>query len=670
MKSEFALAFNEVVEDRQLSKDVILEALESALVSAYRRAVNASNAQLVEAKVDMDSGEIEIFAEKEVVEDVQDERTEVLLSEAREVDPEAELGDMVVVETTPDDFGRVAAQTARQVIQQRIREAEREIQFDYFEKQVGEIVSGVVQAISGRGATIGLDKKAEGLMLRKDMIPRERLRVHDRIRALIYDVKETSRGPQIFLSRAHRKFLRRLLENEVPEIYHGVVEIRSIAREPGQRAKVAVSATQQGIDPVGACVGVRGVRIQAIVRELNDEKIDVIEWSSDTAAFISKAISPARVLGVYLMESGEDGNTATVVVPEDQLSLAIGRDGQNARLAAKLTGWRIDIKSLAEAAGESLAKLQGDAQYAELKEREGEAMEKIAGLLEKKAEGRPLPPEDYDFMASFVDRVERRVEKKRREEDLEEKRRYEEAFASVPPLTFDIDILDVDLKEHVLYILQEAGIDTLGALVLQMRLDSDKILAMNGIGPKSFEEIQELTDALRITPEEAAALAAAQAEAAAAAEAEAEAVAEVEVEAEAEAAAEEAVEEAEAEPVAEGAEAEEVAVATLEEFVEAESEPEAEAIVEETVEEEAEPEVQAPAVRAPQREAEAEAEEGADDEFDKLFSYDARKYGYYEDEKPRFEPETKDTEAKSGAKKKKKKKRRPNLDEQDGWEDW
>ena len=660
MKSEFALAFNEVVEDRQLSKDVILEALESALVSAYRRAVNASNAQLVEAKVDMESGEIEIFAEKEVVEDVQDERTEVLLSEARKVDPDAELGDMVVVETTPDDFGRVAAQTARQVIQQRIREAEREIQFDYFEKQAGEIVSGVVQAISGRGATIGLDKKAEGLMLRKDMIPRERLRVHDRIRALIYDVKETSRGPQIYLSRAHRKFLRRLLENEVPEIYHGVVEIRSIAREPGQRAKVAVSATQQGIDPVGACVGVRGVRIQAIVRELNDEKIDVIEWSSDTAAFISKAISPARVLGVYLMESGEEGNTATVVVPEDQLSLAIGRDGQNARLAAKLTGWRIDIKSLAEAAGESLAKLQSDEQYAELKEREGEAMEKIAGLLEKKAEGRPLPPEDYDFMASFVDRVERRVEKKRREEDLEERRRYEEARASVPPLTFDIDILDVDLKEHVLFILQEAGIDTLGDLVLQMRLDSDKVLAMNGIGPKAFEEIKELTDDLRITPEEAAALAAA-------ALAEAEAEVEVETEAEVETMAEAAVEEAEAEPVAEGAEAGEVAVATLEEFVEAESGPEAEAIVEETVETAAaEPEAQAPAVKEPQEAAEEEKE----DEFDKLFSYDARKYGYYEDEKPRFEPETKDTEAKSGAKKKKKKKRRPNLDEQDGWEDW
>ena len=350
MKSEFALAFNEVVEDRQLSRDVILEALESAMVSAYRKAVITSSAQHIEAKVDMDSGDVQIFAEKEVVEDVQNESTEVELEKAREVAPEAELGDIVVVETTPQDFGRVAAQTARQVIQQKIREAEREIQLDYFDKQVGEIVSGVVQAVSGRAATIGLDKKAEGTMLRKDMIPRERLHVHDRIRCLVYDVKESNRGPQIYLSRAHRNFLRRLLENEVPEIYHGVVEIRSIAREPGQRAKVAVSATQQGIDPVGACVGVRGVRIQAIVRELSDEKIDVIEWSKDSAAFIAKAISPARVSGVYLAESDEEGNTATVVVPEDQLSLAIGRDGQNARLAAKLTGWRIDIKSQVEAA--------------------------------------------------------------------------------------------------------------------------------------------------------------------------------------------------------------------------------------------------------------------------------------------------------------------------------
>jgi N utilization substance protein A len=617
MKSEFALAFNEVVEDRQLSREVILEALESAMVSAYRRAVNASNAQLIEAKVDLDTGEVSIFAEKEVVEDVQNEQTEVLLSEARKVEPEAELGDMVVVESTPEDFGRVAAQTARQVIQQRIREAEREIQYDYFIKQVGEIVSGVVQAISGRGATIGLDKKAEGIMLRKDMIPRERLRVHDRIRCLIYDVKESGRGPQIYLSRAHSKFLRRLLENEVPEIYHGIVEIRSIAREPGQRAKVAVSATQQGIDPVGACVGVRGVRIQAIVRELSDEKIDVIEWSNDTPAFIAKAISPARVVGVYLSETEEDGKTATVVVPEDQLSLAIGRDGQNARLAAKLTGWRIDIKSQVEAAGESLRKLEEDPQYKEMAAREAEAMEKIAGLLEKKAEGRPLPPEDYDYMASFIDRVEKRVEKKRREEDKEEQRRYEEALATVPELTFEIDILDVDLKEHILYILQEAGIETLGDLVLQMRLDPDRILALNGIGPKSFEEISELTDALRVTPEEATPVK--------------------------EAVEEEVLEEAEPEPVLQ-----------IEETPEEVEEPEIVEEVEET-----------PKVVEPVKKEEPEEV----DEFDKLFSYDASKYGYYEPEPSQF-TEDDDEDLDRPSKKKKRKKRRPPREESEDWENW
>ena len=625
MKSEFALAFNEVVEDKQLSRDVILDALESAMVSAYRRAVNASNAQLVEAKVDLDTGEVSILAEKEVVEDVQDKRTEVLLSEAQKVDPEADLGDMVVVDTTPADFGRVAAQTARQVIQQRIREAEREIQYDYFIKQVGEIVSGVVQAISGRGATIGLDKKAEGQMLRKDMIPRERLRVHDRIRCLIYDVKDSSRGPQIYLSRAHRKFLRRLLENEVPEIYHGVVEIRSIAREPGQRAKVAVSATQQGIDPVGACVGVRGVRIQAIVRELSDEKIDVIEWSNDAAAFIAKAISPARVVGVYLSDTEETGRTATVVVPEDQLSLAIGRNGQNARLAAKLTGWRIDIKSQVEAAGEALQKLQENPEYQEMLENEAEAMEKVAVFLEKKAEGRPLPPEDYDFMASFIDRIERKVEKQRREEDLEEKRRYEEALATVPELTFEIDILDVDLKEHILYILQEAGIDTLGDLILQMRLDSDRILALNGIGPKSFEEISGLTDALRVMPEDESP------------------IAELDIE---------EVGEQETKPIKEvepeGVPEEPLKVEVVEPK---EEEPVEEEVLEEVVSEE--------------KKEDTSKEEK---EFDKLFSYDARKYGYYKPEPTKIKEE--DEEPQKPSKKKKRKKRRPLSEEREDWEDW
>ncbi len=298
MKNEFALAFNEVIEDKQLPREVILEAIEAAMVSAYRRAVNASNAQNIEAKVDSETGKVAIFAEKEVVDNVQDDRTEVLLDVARKYDPDAELGGLVLVESTPDDFGRVAAQTARQVIQQRIREAEREAQFDHFDTQSGEIISGAVQAVTNGNVTVGLDMKAEGVLPYKEQIPGERFRIHERIRALLLDVKLTPRGPQITLSRSHRNFLRRLLENEVPEIYHGFVEIRSIAREPGQRSKVAVAALKPGVDPVGACVGIRGVRIQAIVRELHDEKIDVIEWNPDPTLYIAKALSPARVSGV------------------------------------------------------------------------------------------------------------------------------------------------------------------------------------------------------------------------------------------------------------------------------------------------------------------------------------------------------------------------------------
>jgi N utilization substance protein A len=229
-KNEFNLAFNEVLEEKQLSKEIILGAIESAMVSAYRRAVNASSAQHVEAKVDPETGKVMIFAEKEVVEEVQDTRTEVALGDANAVNPLAQLGDMVIMETTPSDFGRVAAQTARQVIQQRIREAERNAQMEYFERQIGEIISGIVQATNPQSTTMGLDMKAEGVMPANQRIPGEKFRVHDRLRAIILEVKDGSRGPQIVLSRAHRNFLRRLMENEVPEIYHGIVEIRAIAR--------------------------------------------------------------------------------------------------------------------------------------------------------------------------------------------------------------------------------------------------------------------------------------------------------------------------------------------------------------------------------------------------------------------------------------------------------
>ena len=490
MKNEFSQAFTQILEDKQLPAEVVLAAIESAMASAYRRSVNASSAQDVQAKIDADTGEVIILAEKEVVEDVQDERTEVTLEDARVADPEAELGDMVLVESTPANFGRVAAQTARQVIQQRIREAERAVQLEYYERQVGEIVSGVVQASSGRhGATIGLDMKAEGSMPNNQKIPGERFRVHDRVRAVILEVKDSPRGPQIILSRGHRSFLRRLLENEVPEIYHGIVEIHSIAREPGRRAKVAVSATQAGIDPVGACVGIRGVRIQSIVRELRDEKIDIIEWSADDVAYISKAISPAHVSGVYLTEKPDAAKTATVVVTEDQLSLAIGRDGQNARLAAKLTGWRIDIKSLVEATADSLNKLQNDAELAALLPKVVEEASQIEEILAKKSDGRSLMPEEYQTLTKFMDRVESRTIAVQEEANKAEQERIDVARSEVPAAAFDVMLVDAPLKEHVFNILFEAEYESIGDLMLAMKLDADKVLGLAGIGPKAIENI-------------------------------------------------------------------------------------------------------------------------------------------------------------------------------------
>jgi N utilization substance protein A len=495
-KSEFALAFNEVLEDKQLPKEIILGAIESAMVSAYRRAVNASSAQHVEAKVDPETGEVLIYAEKEVVEDIVDDRTEVTLEEARRFDPDVQLGDMAIVETTPADFGRVAAQTARQVIQQRIREAERAAQMEYFDRQSGEIVSGVVQATNAQSTTVGLDMKAEGIMPGNQRIPGERFRLHDRVRAVVLEVKDGPRGPQIILSRSHRNFLRRLLENEVPEIYHGIVEIRAIAREPGQRAKVAVMATQPGVDPVGACVGIKGVRIQAIVKELHDEKIDIIQWDPDPVVYISKAISPARVNGVYLSETPDSGRTATVVVLEDQLSLAIGRDGQNARRAAKLTGWRIDIKSLVEAAGDALQKLQTDTELAEMLPVVVESVPAIEVIMTKKAEGRPVTPEEYTQLSQFVDRVERRTIQIQEEAARVEEERVTAARAEIPAAAFEMSIYDAGIKEHILNILTEAELETVGDLMLTMKVDPDKVLGLAGIGPKAIENIEESLAAL------------------------------------------------------------------------------------------------------------------------------------------------------------------------------
>ena len=358
MKTEFIRAINQVCAERGLTVEVVLEAVEQALVSAYKR--DFGPVQNLMAKIDPSSGEVSIFTGKEVVEKVESPENEMGLAEASKIKADSKLGDIIFIETTPPNFGRIAAQTAKQVILQRIREAEREALYETYIQQQGEIVNGTVQSIDAKGITISLGR-AEALLPRSQQVPNERYHIKQRLRVLIIEVNRTNRGPEITVSRSYPDMLRRLMELEVPEIYNGLVEIKAIAREAGFRSKVAVAALQQGMDPVGACVGLRGVRIQSIVSELNGEKIDVIEWSPDPKKFIGKALSPARPVAVELSEDRQMGRTATVAVPDKQLSLAIGREGQNARLAAKLTGWRIDIINATEAAQRALRRAEEEA---------------------------------------------------------------------------------------------------------------------------------------------------------------------------------------------------------------------------------------------------------------------------------------------------------------------
>jgi N utilization substance protein A len=313
-----------------------------------------------------------------------------LLQDAKKADPEAEIGSLIRDEVTPKSFGRIAAQTAKQVILQRIREAERDALFSSYADREGELINGMVANITSQAITLNLGR-TEAVMPRNQQVPGERYRIGQRIRAYVMEVRRSSRGPQIVVSRTHRHMLRRLLELEVPEIFNGTVEIKGIAREAGNRSKVAVNALQDGVDPVGSCVGIRGMRIQSIVNELGGEKIDVVAWNSDPGTFIANALSPAKVNYVVLGDATSNGKTATVVVPDDQLSLAIGKEGQNARLGAKLTGWRIDIKSLSEATQEEL-KPGAYAPPVESEDRDILAMAE-AILLGKEPEAAPIVEE-------------------------------------------------------------------------------------------------------------------------------------------------------------------------------------------------------------------------------------------------------------------------------------
>lgn len=339
MNKEFIFAMDELEKEREISKDLLIEAIESALVSAYKK--NYGTSQNVRVSIDREMGDIDVFMRKDVVEEVSDPFIEVSIEEAKIIDPEYEVGDVIEYQVTPKDFGRIAAQTAKQVVVQRIREAERGMIYDDYINRQSEIVTGIIHRISNETVFINIGK-TEGILPANEQVRGERYLVNNRIKVYILDVKKTTKGPQVYLSRSHPGLVKRLFELEVPEIQDGTVEIKSIAREAGSRTKLAVFAADENVDPVGACVGSRGIRVQAVVDELFDEKIDIINWSEDPKELISSALSPAKVERVII--DGEE-KAATVVVPDYQLSLAIGKEGQNVRLAAKLCGWKIDIKS-------------------------------------------------------------------------------------------------------------------------------------------------------------------------------------------------------------------------------------------------------------------------------------------------------------------------------------
>lgn len=339
--TELIMAMDELEKTNGINKDFLMQSIESALVVAYKRNFDCSD-ENVKVILDKNDGQMHVYQEKEVVENVENSKQQISLEEAQKINTNYEVGDKVEFELMPKEFGRIAAQTARQVITQKIREASRDVIFSEFVDKKGEIITGLVQKADGGAVVMDLGR-IEGIMPKKEQVPTETYHVNDKIRACIISVEKGVKGStQIILSRASTELVRKLFEIEIPEIYEGVIEIKSVSRDPGSRSKVAVYSPNPNIDPVGSCVGQKGIRIQNIINELNGEKIDVIEWNEDPSIYISTALLPAKVLAVDIKE---DERFAQVIVPDDQLSLAIGKGGQNAKLAAKLTNWKIDIKS-------------------------------------------------------------------------------------------------------------------------------------------------------------------------------------------------------------------------------------------------------------------------------------------------------------------------------------
>ncbi|NLL69609.1 MAG: transcription termination/antitermination protein NusA [Epulopiscium sp.] len=343
MNSEFIEALDQVAKEKGIDKEILLEAIETSLVSACKK--NFGTSQNIRVAMDRQNGDVAVYVQKTVVEEVTNENAEMTLEEAKKIKPFYEIGDQVDIEVTPKHFGRIAAQTAKQVVVQRIREAERDLIYQQYISKEKDIVNSIVQRKERKNVMVRLGK-TEAILAPNEQVPQEEYEFNERIKVYILEVKQTPKGPQIFVSRTHPELVKRLFEQEVPEIQNGIVEIKSIAREAGSRTKMAVYSNDKDVDPVGACVGQNGVRVNVVVNELRGEKIDIIHWDEDPKKFIAASLSPSKVVEVAI--NSED-KSAKVIVPDYQLSLAIGKEGQNARLAAKLTGWRIDIKSETQA---------------------------------------------------------------------------------------------------------------------------------------------------------------------------------------------------------------------------------------------------------------------------------------------------------------------------------
>ena len=441
MKSDFLIALTQLAAERGLPREMVLGAIEAALASAYKRD-NLAAGQNISVSLSPGSGDIRVYVLKSVVGEVEDDKLEMTRAEAKKMKPDAEIGDIIKIESTHNLSGRIIAQTAKQMVMQRLREAERELVFEEYSDRSEDVVTGTVQRIEARQTIVDLGR-TEAVLPEREQVSTERYRQGQKMKFYIVEVARTAKGPEILISRSHRNLLKRLFEMEVPEIYNGIVEIKAIAREPGSRSKVAVVALQEGVDAVGSCVGLRGIRIQNIVNELQGEKIDVVQWHRDPSSFISNALNPSQVLYVSL---NEEENNATVVVQDKQLSLAIGREGQNARLAAKLTGWKIDILSSADVELERLRR-PAPAPAVAQPVSEAKAPAEPVEVLDEKVEVEPVEVADAAVPVAELEPVEAEIEELAVEEQPVVVEVEEEAPVAIEDDWSDFTIEEEEVEE-------------------------------------------------------------------------------------------------------------------------------------------------------------------------------------------------------------------------------